>query len=192
MRTLSAGMQTAVDAAHAQVVLFVKADFDAGDGGTQYYCTAGASIAWNGFTWLGTGGLVSVEPLRETAAIESVGLRMTLSGVPSSLLSLALGSHVQGRLLTVWMGALDSSNALISSPLQVYAGRIDTLTIEDGEQTATITATVESEMAALMSAAVRRYTNEDQQRAYPGDKVFEYVPQMVEKVLPFPSREAQQ
>lgn len=185
-------MQTALDAAHAAVVLFVQADFDAGDGGTQYYCTAGASITWNSQTWLGTGGLVGIDPIRETAAVESVGLRITLSAVPSALLSLALGSHVQGRALTIWAGALDASNALITSPVQVYAGRIDTMTIEDGESTATITTTVESEMAALMAAAVRRFTDADQQKVYPGDKAFEYVPQMVEKVLPFPSREAQQ
>lgn len=189
MRTLSAGMQTALDAAHVQTLLFVQVDFTSG---TQYYCSAGASIVWNGQTWLGTGGLVGIDPIRESSGVEAVGLRLTMSGVPSALISLALGETIQGRTLTIWAAALDSSNAVIASPLQVFAGRVDTMTIEESGDTANVTVTVESEMVGLMSAAVRRYTNEDQQKVYAGDKVFEYVPQMVEKVLPFPSREAQQ
>lgn len=189
MRSLSAGMQTALDAAHVQTLLFVQADFSSG---TQRYCTAGASITWDSQTWLGTGGLVNIDPIREASGVEAVGLRLTMSGVPSALISLALGETIQGRALTIWAAVLDASNAVVSSPVQVFAGRMDTMTIEESGDTATITVTVESEMVGLMSAAVRRYTDADQQKAYPGDKVFQYVPQMVEKLLPFPSKEAQQ
>ena len=188
MRTISTAMRNALDAAHVASALFVQCEFASG---TQHYCTAGASIAWNGSTWLGTGGLVTIAPIRETTAIESTGISLTMSGVPTAMVSLALAETVQGRALTIWAAAMDSSSQPIGSPIQVYAGRMDTMTIEESGDTATITLTVESEMAALMGSAVRRYSDADQQKVYPGDLGFQYVAQMTEKLLPFPSKEAQ-
>lgn len=189
MRSISTAMRNALDATHVASALFVQCNFDSG---TQFYWTGGASIAWNGNTWLGTGSLVSLEPIRETGAVEAVGLQVTMSGVPSALVSLALSEQVQGRTITIWLAAMDSVGQPVGSPIQVFAGRMDAMSIDESNDAATITLTVESEIASLMSAAVRRYTDADQQAQYAGDKFFAYVPQMVEKLLPFPSREAQQ
>ena len=189
MRTISTAMRNALDAAHVASALFIQCDFASG---TQFYTTAGASVSWNGSTWLGTGGLIAIDPIRETAGVEAVGLRLTLSGVPPAMVSLALAEHVQGRAITIWAAAMDLLSQPVGSPVQVYAGRMDTMTIEESGETATVSLTVESEMAALMRSSVRRYTDADQQKQFPGDLIFNYVPQMTEKVLPFPSREAQQ
>jgi hypothetical protein len=188
VKSLTVGQQAALDAAHVVPVAFAELNFASDN--IQRYCTAGASIAWNGHTWLGTGGLVSIEPIRETGAIESVGLRLTMSGVPSNLISLALVGEFQGRAITFWLGLLDASGVLIDTPIVEYAGRLDTMTIVEGDETATISVTVESEMASLMAAAVRRMNDADQQRDYPGDKFFQYVAQMKEKSIPFPSGDA--
>jgi hypothetical protein len=188
VKSISAGQQTALDAAHVVPVVFAQIDFAALD--VQRYCTAGATIAWNSYNWLGTGGMVGIEPVRETGAIESVGLRLTMSGVPSNLISLALTGEFQGRAITFWLGLLDAAGALIGDPIVEYTGRLDTMTIVEGEQTATISVTVESEMASLMSAAARRFNDADQQKEYSGDKFFQYVAQMREKVLAFPTAEA--
>ena len=176
MKSLTVGQQAALDAAHVVPVAFAELNFASDN--IQRYCTAGATIAWNGHTWLGTGGLVSIEPIRETGAIESVGLRLTMSGVPSNLISLALVGEFQGRAITFWLGLLDASGVLIDTP------------IVEGDETATISVTVESEMASLMAAAVRRMNDADQQRDYPGDLFFQYVAQMKEKSIPFPSGDA--
>ena len=189
MKSISVGQQSALDSAHVVPVYFVRIDF--ADDDVQYYCTAGATIAWNSYNWLGTGGLVNIEPIRETGAIEAVGLRLTMSGVPTGLISLALQGEIQGRPITFYLGLLDTAGALIGTPVTEYVGRLDTMTIVEGEQEATISVTVESEMVALMSPAIRRYSNADQQKQYSGDRVFEFVAQMREKALPFPTLEAQ-
>ncbi|MEN9806090.1 MAG: hypothetical protein RL756_598 [Pseudomonadota bacterium] len=188
MKSLSIAQQSALDASHVVPVVFAQIDFASGN--VQRYCTAGASIAWNGYTWLGTGGLVNIEPIRETGSIESVGLRLTMSGVPSTLVSLALQGEFQGRPVTLWLALLDANGALIGTPITEYAGRLDTMTIVDGADSATISVTVESEMASLMGASVRRHTDADHQKDYPGDKIFAFVAQMKERALPFPSGDA--
>jgi hypothetical protein len=195
VKSLTAGQQAALDAAHVVPVAFAELNFASDN--IQRYCTAGASIPWQMFNpagpsidWLGTGGLVSIEPIRETGAIESVGLRLTMSGVPSNLISLALHGEFQGRAITFWLGLLDASGVLIDTPIVEYAGRLDTMTIVEGDETATISVTVESEMASLMAAAVRRMNDADQQKDHPGDLFFQYVAQMKEKSIPFPSGDA--
>jgi hypothetical protein len=188
VKSISVGQQSALDAAHAVPVVFAQLDFASDN--VQRYCTAGATIAWSGYNWLGTGGLVNIEPIRETGAIESVGLRLTMSGVPSTLVSLALQGEFQGRPITLWLAMLDADGALIGDPVTEYAGRLDTMTIVDGEDSATISVTVESEMASLMGASIRRYTDADHQKDYSGDLIFQYVAQMKEKALPFPSGDA--
>ena len=56
------------------------------------------------------------------------------------------------------------------------------MNIEAGE-TATISISVESRLVDWERPRVHRYTNADQQIAYPGDKGLEFVAQMVEKEL---------
>ena len=48
---------------------------------------------------------------------------------------------------------------------------------------ATISVSAESRLAAWDRPNVRRYNHEDQQIDYPGDKFFEFVPQMVDRLL---------
>lgn len=189
MKPVSAAFQNALDAQHVTPVILAKLDFAALD--VQRYCTAAVTIAWDNQTWLGTGGMVSIEPIRETGSVESVGIRITLSGVPNNLISLALQGQFQGRPATFYLALLNDQGVVIDTPILEYGGRLDTMTIVEGEETSTITVTVESEMAALMSSAARRFDDNDQQKQHPGDKFFNYVAQMKEKILPFPSKEAQ-
>jgi hypothetical protein len=188
MKSISVGQQAALEAAHVVPVGFFEVDW--ASTGVQRYCTAGADIVWNTHTWQGRGQIVDISPIRETEAVEAVGYRLTLSGVPSSFVSGALQEPVQGRRLTMWLGLLDAAGALIGTPIGEFEGRMDTMPILDGE-TATITLNVESEMASLMGAAVRRYTDEDQRKVYPTDGFFRFVPTMTERLIVFPSAQAQ-
>lgn len=195
MKSITAAQQAALDAGHVIAVLFVEVDFASGK---KRYCTAGATIPYTTFSptagsedWLGTGNLVGIEPIRETGNVESTGLRLTISGIPSAMVSLALQEDVQSRRISMWFGVMNPNGTLIDTPVLEWQGRIDTLSIAESQDTATIVTTAESRMAALMRAAPRRYNDADQQKLYLGDKIFNYTAQMREKVLPFPSKEAQ-
>jgi hypothetical protein len=180
---MSRGQSSAVDAALASgnvpLLSFVEMDFPSG---FLRVNNSAISISWNGYDWLGVGRVGSIDSIEEGAGLESRGMRFRVSGVPQANIATALGQQYQGRSCKVWLAPLSSDHIVIADPVLVFWGRMDVMDIELGE-TATITVTAESRLADWQRPRVRRYTDEDQQAEYPGDKGFEFVAQMVEKEL---------
>ena len=72
---------------------------------------------------------------------------------------------------------------LIADPFLAFAGRFDVPDILEAGERATITAKYESRLIDLDRVRARRYTSEDQQLDYPGDKGFDYVPSLQDAVI---------
>ncbi|MCA3182035.1 MAG: hypothetical protein INH13_00185 [Cupriavidus sp.] len=177
-RQIDASTVSAVVASHVPYVYFVQMEFSS----ALRVCSAGYDMDWNGATWLGLGSLGSIEPIQEQASLEAIGVRLTLTGVPTDLISITLGEQYQGKACQIWFAPLGEDLRIVSQPVRLFSGRMDTMDVEVGE-TATITVTAESRMVSWDKARVRRYNNEDQRSKYPNDRGFEYVSQMVEKEL---------
>jgi hypothetical protein len=187
MRSLSAGLITAFDAAHATIVAFVRFEFDSG---VSRYTTAGHDITWDGFTWLGVGSLAAIEEVAENVELEFPGTRITLSGVPSAILSLALAEPAQGRIATIFFGAIDpTTRAIVTAPAVEYIGLMDTMPIEDGAQEGSVTVNCESRMVVFATPRTRRFTDPDQRKRSATDGFFRFTAQMVDRELVWPAKE---
>ncbi len=136
-------------------------------------------LSWDSKTWQGIGDLLKVTPSAETEEITPSSIQLTLGGIKSSFISLALNSTRQGKRVNVWFGFIDSSTGLIvSDPLGIYLlfnGRVDTISIEEGSEGATITLSAENRLTDLGRKKERRYTPEDQKSQFPNDKGLETV-----------------
>jgi hypothetical protein len=64
---------------------------------------------------------------------------------------------------------------IIGDPIRVFSGRMDVMPILDDPARPVIQLTTESDLGLLSKSSERRYTHEDQQLDYPGDRFFEYV-----------------
>jgi hypothetical protein len=180
-RSLDAGLEAATLASHVRPILLVELAF--ASGAVRAWSGVG-DFTWNAATWTGTGTLLGVSTIEETAEVRAAGITLTLTGVPSTLLSLALAEPYQGRPCVVWIGALDlNTAALIGQPYKVFSGRMDLMTINEGPEDCTIALTAESRLVDLERARERRYDHQDQQLTSPGDRFFEYVPSIVEAEL---------
>lgn len=193
MKSISIAQQQALRAAYALPVLFAEVDWAEG---LERYVTAGADMTWNSVVWRGIGDVVSIDPITEADAVEATAVRFSLAGVASSRISQALQTQAQGRRATLWLGVLDPDTLqLIGTPVREFEGRLDAPAIAEstdgGEVVATVSITAESRMASLLSANVRRYTDQDQRRFHPGDAFFRFTAEMVERLIVFPSAEAQ-
>lgn len=177
-RQLDAVTVAAVNGPHVPYLYFVQLDFST----PLRVCSAGYDMVWNGQTWLGLGALGGLEPIEEQAGTEAIGVRLTLTGVPTSMIAISLAEQYQGRACQIWFAPLREDLRLVVQPIRLFSGRMDTMGTEVGD-TATITLSAESRMVSWDKPRVRRYNNEDQQSRYPGDRGFEYVSQMVEKQL---------
>ena len=173
VRSLTAGMVTEVTAAKLAPILLIKMEFDSGD---LNLWTGIGDLVFSGDTYTGAGDLLAFSPIEETDELKAVGLTGTLSGIPSSIISIALAEDYMGRAVTVWLGALTGDPpALVADPEPIFAGLIDTMPIQDAGETATIQIQAENRLARLEESRARRYTPEDQAIDYPGDKGLDFV-----------------
>jgi len=147
-------------------ILLAKAEFPSGD---LNLWSGYGEITYDGDTYTGAGDLLQVSPAQETRDLQANAMDFTLSGVPGELISIALAEEYQDRPITAWIGGLDTSGNLIT-PYPYFKGRMDTMALDEGGDTATINLTAENVLVTLQRPKVRRYTNEDQQDLYPGDK----------------------
>jgi hypothetical protein len=179
-RTLSTAMQAVATAEVVRPIYLVDLDFASG---SIYLWSGLGDLAYNSNTYLGAGDLLNVGALEESTDLTAAGAQITLGGIKQSLLLLARDEPYQGRPLTIRLGAFDENGDLISTPVIMFSGFMDVMTIADSGETSTITVTAENKLIAFQTTAVRRYTAEDQKIEHPADKGFEFVAKIQEKEI---------
>ena len=105
-------------------------------------------------TFLGTGSVLQISGLEEVADLSAKGATLTLSGLDSNIVSLAITEEYQGRLGKVYWGVKENSNVV-----ELFSGFMDKMTIQDDGETSTITLTLESKLVTLERANISRYTD---------------------------------
>lgn len=151
--------------------------------GTSRAWTGFGTLNWNGVDWTGLGNLLGMSPVSESGDIEAHGVAISLSGIPSALVSLALADVRQGKPVRIWIAALDAAGAVLADPHKHFDGRFDTAIIDEGAETATITVQAENRLIDLERPRTRRYTPEDQAIEFPADRGLEYVASIQDKAL---------
>src|SRR6056297_3604265 len=150
------------------------------DSGPLRLWTGVGEATIDGDTYVGTGNLLSISSIEETTELAVRGATITLSGVPSEVISLALQSAYQGRVSNIYFGMFAKGSLLKEDgtfilledgskiPLesqetgltQIFSGYMDEMNIEEAPETSTIELKVENKLIDLERARTRRYTNE--------------------------------
>jgi hypothetical protein len=165
-------MLAQLTAANIKPVLFLKMQFNTGP---IFVWSGIGTLNWNGQQWIGLGQLGTISAVEESSELAAVNVTFTLTGIPQDLIQDALNEVRQGNPVQLWFGTLGDDNNVLADPLQIFAGRMDTPTIDEGAATSTISISVENRLIDLNRARERRYTNQDQQIDHPGDLGFQYV-----------------
>lgn len=179
-RVLSSGMESAVEADLVRPIVLVTCAFDSGD--LNLWSGIG-TLTVGSVDYVGAGTLLNIGEIAESSELQANGITVTLSGITDPLLAKARDEDYQGRELTVKLGAMDAANAVITSPVTVFSGFMDTMLINDSSETATIQVNVENRLIEFERTRIRRYTAEDQKIDYPTDKGLEFVAEMAEKEI---------
>lgn len=166
-RSTPASLLTALSQPEVQPFYAVEMDFDSAP---VRFWTGYGDRTIGGETYLGTGNLLSISGLEEVSDLSAKRITLQLSGVPASLVSLALQEPYQNRECKVYFGTTDTS-----TPIEVFSGLMDVMTIEDSGDTSTISLTVESKLVRLEKASNWRYTDGSQKSRYPSDTFFSYL-----------------
>ena len=136
----------------------------------------GTLVLDNGTEWVGLGNLLDISAIEETAEMAVKGATITLSGVPSDLLSLALSEPYQGRVCNIYFGVVGELAAN-----QLFSGYMDQMNISDGGETSTIELMVENRLIDLERARVARFTSGYQKSLYPDDLGLDFIEDLQDK-----------
>lgn len=153
-------------------------------------------------SYLGAGQVVNISAVEETTEIEAKGAVVTMTGIPSSFLSLALAEPYQGRECKIYFGLwlrnsslATQANEIITAEnlfelsieddtrylAEIFSGELDQMNISEEGSTSTIAVNAENVLIKLERPVVRRFTNEDQKSRFPNDRGLEFVAGLQDK-----------
>jgi hypothetical protein len=187
-RNLTAAVITEITNQQLRPVLFVQILFSSGyiylwsGVGTLVAAMPAGAAPGSGSNqnWLGVGNFGAVSPIGETSDVAAAGISFSLSGIPSSFITSALGEIREGNPAFLWQAFLTAAGGVIVSPYQAWAGRLDACEITESADAATILLTAENRLIDLQRVHERLYEKQDQAIDFPADTGFDFVPSLQE------------
>lgn len=175
-RDITSVVENALDQSLVRPFFAVELNFDTSP---VRMWTGVGSATIDGQTYTGTGTLLNVSSIEETAELAVRGATLTLTGIPSELVSLALQEPYQGRTCRIYFGVVDGNT--YSNLTEIFSGYMDQMNIDEGPEFGTIELTVENKLIDLERSRVRRYSSGYQKSVYPNDKGFDFVEDLQDK-----------
>lgn len=171
MKTVSAGVAAILAGDGVPITVLVQLDLTA----TVYLNLSPVTINYDGHDWLGAGTLGTINEISEAAG-EYTSLEFTLSGVPTDMVSLALGEVVRNKPVTVSLAILDPTTHEVEDVQTIWAGKLDTMTIKQANGSSVISVTAEPNAVEFARAKQFRYTDADQKaHVTPTDNSLRYI-----------------
>ena len=177
-RNLDANISSAITSTDIEPFFAFKLAFDST---TLFLYTGIGDLTIGSDTYTGVGSLLSFTNVEESADIGAKSVSISLSGIPSSNLSLALNTPYQGREVTILFGIRDANRVFLANEdgdlvltennklidltpnttnpdatSTLFVGYIDQMDITEGTETSTITVKLESKLLELERTRVLR------------------------------------
>lgn len=172
-RGFPTAVATALSAGHVVLITFAKLDFPSG---TIYVHNSIGTYSWGGQNWLGVGDFGEISNIEEGADVSPYKITLTLSGLDATISGAALTEDYYLQPVSVYLGALNSNDSLISDPTVVWEGVMDQMNISIGESGGdAIQLTAESELARFDKSSNRKFTHSQQQNDHLNDVFFEFM-----------------
>lgn len=130
--------------------------------------------------WIGTGTLGSLDTVGEATDGGATGIKVGLNNIPPELAGDIAEQAVKGVAFEVYVGTLNETMQTVEATKLIFKGRLDEWKVTDSGASLTVEVTGESRAIDQRRPAIRRFTNEAQQRRFPGDRFLEYLPQLAE------------
>lgn len=162
---------THIEGVHTHPVLMGKFVFD-----TPIYVHTGlGNIPFEGNTYLGVGDLAGFSGLTESETIVPSPVQVSLSGLNTEFFNEALNAANYNDKVTLLTAFRDDGGNLIDDPEIFYKGTIEKGGVEKGETENSVSFTLQHALAILRQKIGSKFTDEDQQRKFPGDLGFQFV-----------------
>lgn len=198
-RELTGVFEAALDDAVFRPFYTVELRFDEG---TLRFWTGVGSLVLSGVTYTGTGNLLEISTVEETADLSARGVELTLSGISSELIARALTSTYQGRKCLIGFGAFSANSSILKEDgdfilledgskinleltlggvSEVFAGYMDKMDITEDGESSSISLKVENKLITLERPRIARYNSGYQKSRFPNDLGLDHVEALQDK-----------
>jgi hypothetical protein len=187
MRNSTSQMDAAVVQPVVFPILLVRLNFDSG---VAAWSSSLSPIDFEDVEYVAGGTLCSVPQVSESPGTAASVMSVGLSGVKSEIVALLLSEPYMGRTATVHLALTDED--MVFDPLRcklIFTGKMDSISGNMGA-TASFSVAIKSRLADWERARNLMYTDSDQQAQYPGDRFFEYIPQISKMKIMWPKAQA--
>lgn len=142
-----------------------------------------------GTTFTGLGWLGKISSIPQTTKVQAQNITLSLSGIPSELVTEAINQVRMSGTATVWFAFMNGEGALLPAidPQQMFYGALDVPTLIDGAATCALSISCENPLISLNLAPNRRFNDADQQVYFPGDLGFSFVDAIANLALFWPA-----
>ena len=135
-KTLTSANSNVLDDSVIVPVHFIKIEYTSG---TLYLNTSERDITFDSNSYVGGYGVANISSIEESQELQASGIQLTVSGVSSSNVSIALTENFKNVDATLYLGFLDTTNyTLKDDPFIIFKGKVDTQNLELSGETATI------------------------------------------------------
>ena len=138
-----------------------------------------SSVSGSSTTYTASPFLVATPTFTEETDLTKTSLNITLSGADTTFISTVLNENIVNDTVDIFIGLLDSNNALIADPILLYSGNIDTFQISESETESNVILTVVSHWADFDKKSGRQTNNNSQQRFFNTDVGMDFSSQTV-------------
>lgn len=170
-------VQEMVSGRNVHVALGIKFDFASET--IRCWTGRGTFTAADNTEWLGLGELASIDGVQASAIVSVEPVTITLSGLDATLMELTRqqATEIRGQRCGVYILCFDENWKPLDDPYLVELYLMDkaTFSVDGDSRTMSITVTAEPLFYTKHVPLTSYMTDQDQQRKYPGDKVFERV-----------------
>ena len=201
-RNLSSAISSSLEDGVVYPFFAVELQFDSPN--TLRLWTGYGTLVYEGVSYYGTGELLGISSVEETVEMAAKGATLTLSAVPSEVISLALQEPYQGRVCKIYFGMFSTDQLLQEDGTsyilmqdgskirleaqetgltEVFTGYMNQMNIEEGPDTSTIQLTVENKLVDLERPRVARYTSAYQKDQFAGDLGLDFVESLQDQKL---------
>jgi len=130
--------------------------------------------------WIGAGAIGAIDSIGEATDGGATGIKATLFQIPAEFRDDIADQAVRGVNMELHVGSLNTDFQTIVATKLIWKGRLDQYKITDGGDTLSVEVVGESRAIDQRRPAIKRFSDEYQQRKFPGDLFFQYVSQMTE------------
>jgi hypothetical protein len=149
--------------------------------GTSRVHTGTGQLVIGGEIYHGVGSFGSIDDVKESHTTSPTQLKLTLTGLDTSLLAETMNERCVGRSVEMFVVALNDAGVLLDYNL-IFKGKISSTGVNAGNNN-TVQYTVSNIFEEWKRAFPERFTDESHQATAPGDRIFRYVAQMAERSI---------